>query len=347
VFTKGKFVEELSINDFEVYEDGVLQKVEALYLVKKTVIDREETELDKKSARRIYLPEVSRTFVLIFEMLDYFPKIEDTLTYFFENVFLPDDSLLVVTPSKTYAIKKEMLDKTPKEVIVAQLKEKLYRDIKLTAREYKSMIRDLEWLASSDDPSGITAQAGAKTLRELRDFRYFDEKKLMGFRDQLKDIQGQKYVFLFYQRQIIPIPPQIPVPVDVERPPISFNVDRVKKAFSDSLISIHFIFITKTESFQTDVERMNPNQFGELQLANLSAELFGAFNEMAKATGGITDSSANVAASFERAAIASENYYLLYYTPKNYVADGKFRNIKVKVKGKNYRITHRAGYIAD
>ena len=79
VFTKGKFVEELNLEDFEVYEDGVLHKVEALYLVKKIVIDREETELDKKLARRIYLPEVSRTFVLVFELMDYFPKIEETL----------------------------------------------------------------------------------------------------------------------------------------------------------------------------------------------------------------------------------------------------------------------------
>jgi hypothetical protein len=43
----------------------------------------------------------------------------------------------------------------------------------------------------------------------------------------------------------------------------------------------------------------------------------------------------------------SENYYLLYYSPKNYTADGKFKKITVKVKGQNYRITHRSGYIAD
>jgi len=35
------------------------------------------------------------------------------------------------------------------------------------------------------------------------------------------------------------------------------------------------------------------------------------------------------------------------YTTKNYVADGKFKKIEVKVKGKKYRVTHRAGYIAD
>jgi VWFA-related protein len=355
VFTKGQFAGELSIDDFEVYEDGVLQKIEALYLVKKTVIEREETELDKKTARRIYLPEVSRTFVLMFEMKDYFPQIEDTLTYFFENVFLPGDSLYVVTPQKTYSLKKEFLDKTPREVIVDQLKRKLSKDIRLAAAELKSLIRELEWysIQLQEDRSGTVAMAASNLMREIKDYRYFDEKRLMEFKDRLKNIDGQKYVFLFYQKSIIPVPPEIPVPDEVEKPPISFSVDRVKKAFSDSLITINFIFVTKTDLYNIDGYRMNPTEAGEnpstggLNLIDLSEEIFGAFHEMAKATGGITDSSANVAASFERAAVASENYYLLYYTPKDYKSDGKFKSIKVKVKGKSYTITHRAGYIAD
>jgi hypothetical protein len=59
------------------------------------------------------------------------------------------------------------------------------------------------------------------------------------------------------------------------------------------------------------------------------------------------ESSSNAAASFEKAVIASENYYLLYYNPKSYKADGKFKKITVKVKGKKYKVTHRAGYLAD
>ena len=353
VFTRGKFVEELNIGDFEVYENGILQKIEALYLVKKTVIEREETELDKKTARRIYLPEVSRTFVLVFEMTDYFPQIEEALDYFLENVFLPDDSLYVVTPKKTYAFKEEFLEKTPREVIVSQLKTKLMKDIRLASRELKSMVRELEWLANMDDPTGNNLRAAKNILRQIKDYRYFDEKKLMDFKDRIKNIEGQKYVFLFYQKNIIPVPSNIGVPYDVERPPIPFSVDRVKKAFSDSLITINFIFVTKTDQYNLDGYRMNPAEQRPdpstvgLQLIDQSEEIFGAFHEMADATGGISDSSANISASFERAAIASENYYLLYYTPKAYKSDGKFKSIKVRVKGKNYRITHRAGYIAD
>jgi hypothetical protein len=322
--------------DFEVYEDGVLQEILALYLVKKTIIEREDTEIDTKQARKIFLPETSRTFVLMFEMMDYFPKIRETLDYFFENVFSQGDSLFIVTPLKTYALKKELLDKTPREVIVDQFNGMLRKDIRSAAREYKSMIRDLEWLAN--DPSG---KAAGMILRQIREYRYFDEEKLMGFKDQLKEIEGQKYVFLFYQQQIIPIPEGIP---GIGGKRISFNVEKVKQSFADSSININFIFLTKTEQHHLDMFRMDPTG---LMLDNISREIFGAFYEVAKATGGITDSSANIASSFQRAVIASENYYLLYYAPKNYKPDGKFKKIKVEIKEKNYKITHRFGYISD
>lgn len=128
------------------------------------------------------------------------------------------------------------------------------------------------------------------------------------------------------------------------------------KAFSDSLITINFIFVTKTDQYNLDGYRMNPAEQQPagpdpstvgVHLVDQSEEIFGAFREMAHATGGISGSSANVAASFERAAVAAENYYLLYYTPKSYKSDGRFKSIEVRIKGKNYRINHRAGYIAD
>ncbi|UCH05564.1 MAG: hypothetical protein JSW05_05215, partial [Candidatus Thorarchaeota archaeon] len=122
----------------------MLQDVLALYLVKRTIIEREDTKIDTKQARKIFIPETSRTFVLIFEMMDYFPKIRETLDYFFENVISSGDSLFIVTPLKTYVLKKELLDKTPREVIVEELNGNLRRDINSAAREFKSMIQNLE-----------------------------------------------------------------------------------------------------------------------------------------------------------------------------------------------------------
>jgi len=78
-----------------------------------------------------------------------------------------------------------------------------------------------------------------------------------------------------------------------------------------------------------------------------SEDIYQPFTEIANATGGSTINSANPQYLFQKAVEASENYYLLYYSPKNYISDGSFKNIEVKVKAKNYRIMHRAGYIAN
>ena len=68
---------------------------------------------------------------------------------------------------------------------------------------------------------------------------------------------------------------------------------------------------------------------------------------MAQASGGLTEATGNPLASFQKAVMASENYYLLYYVPKDYQADGKFKEIKVMIKGRSYRVTNRAGYFAN
>jgi hypothetical protein len=67
---------------------------------------------------------------------------------------------------------------------------------------------------------------------------------------------------------------------------------------------------------------------------------------LARETGGIAESTANPAFAVKKASDASENYYLLYYAPANTKLDGKFREIKVSIKGRSYRVSHRSGYFA-
>jgi hypothetical protein len=123
---------------------------------------------------------------------------------------------------------------------------------------------------------------------------------------------------------------------ETSRRQIPFDVDQVKQAYADSSISIHFLFLTPA------IQHVQGVYFQER-----SEDIYGAFREMADATGGFVDSSANPASSLKRAIDASENYYLLYYTPQNYSSDGKFRDIHVRVKEKNYKVVHRMGYYSN
>jgi hypothetical protein len=186
-----------------------------------------------------------------------------------------------------------------------------------------------------------------ETARSLRDLNSIDERRLRAFADFLKDMDGQKHVFLFYQRELIPLLPGLdPFAKSELSKDISFDAVKVRQTFSDSSISVHFLFVTNKPGMHDNlsVGRMTPLR---VELQDQSDSVFRAFREVARATGGIADSSANPVASFRKAAAASENYYLVFYSPRDYRPDGKFRQIEVRVKGRNYRVFHRAGYFAN
>ena len=114
------------------------------------------------------------------------------------------------------------------------------------------------------------------------------------------------------------------------------DTELVKQTYADCSISIHFLYLTTPPETQYGV-----------YMADHSEDIYSAFREMAIATGGFIDSSSRADLLFKSAVEASENYYLLYYSPNSYITDGQFKEIQVNVKSKNYRIFHRAGYFAN
>lgn len=350
VFKGNRFCDHLTREDFEVYEDGVLQKIEAVYLIKKTDIAREDISLQPDGSRKRFAPQVGRNFVLVFEITDYFPRIKEAVAYFFENVITPQDTLTVVTPVKTYRFNNRALQDMPKEKISALLNERLRKDIQTGCMEYHSMLREYKSLWGSSFSALETQRLLIQKIREFRQLRNLSEEKIRNFADHLKNMGGQKYVYLFYQRELFPFP-ELPFEYfeNLELTSelmtlVPQNIDKIKQHFSDSSITIHFFYITQPQRELTD----DYYAIGQGTLwEDISAGIFSTFLEMAESTGGLSESSANIAYALEKGSVASENYYLLYYSPKNYEVDGKFREIKVKVKGLNYRVMHRAGYVAD
>ena len=385
VFEGNAFVDNLTIDDFEILENGVPQRVEAVYLVKKRSIERSEE-------KRRFSPDTARSFFLFFELSEYDPKLGDALGYFIKNAISPEDELTIATPMKTYRLRGKALEVKSREEIVEQLKGLIRRDTLLGASEYNNLLKSLEELARTISDSILEAiettvedqeigvenqnyfermenltpgdfkgrsideqlQIYQDMLMKLETIRSVDEKQMNNFAEYLKEKEGRKYVYMFYQKEFIPqIDPNIlneymsmyqdrpnvsltiTSLVDLFRREVEFDVDKVKQAYADSSVSIHFLHITKP----------SPHVFG-VYMKEQSEDIFGPFREMANATGGFADSSANPDFLFQEAVKASENYYLLYYSPKAYKSDGTFKNITVRLKDKNYRVTHRVGYFA-
>jgi len=369
VYKGNTFIDNLTIDDFEIYEDGILQKTEAVYLIKKLDILREDTELDKEEARKKFAPKVSRNFVFLFEVHEYLPKIGTAIEYFFNEVYAVGDSISVITPLQTYHFNYEVLAKLPKKDISRQLTGQIREDLLKCSAVYRGLLRDLEGVRQFEEDAGLGGVEGlAKMMHsdislKLKNLRYLDENKFMEFADALKDREGPKHVFFFLQKLNIPLIRYNPVfgfeDLDEFEGFMAIDGDKIQRIFSDSSITAHMIYVTKISDLNimgrssrasiTD----NVNAEDEAQtsmprvIQEISGDIFSAFKDIAEATGGVVDSSTNAAASFKKSAEASENYYLLYYSPKNYVANGKFMEITIKVKGQNYKITHRGGYIAD
>ncbi|UCE35905.1 MAG: hypothetical protein JSW00_10075 [Thermoplasmata archaeon] len=374
VFKGNQFIDNLAIDDFEVYENGKLQKLEAVYLIKKKDIER-------KDEKKEFAPDTNRTFYLFFEITEYSPRIRDAMDYFMQNVLGPEDNLIVVSPMKTYEMSSKALKFKSKEAIVDDLIALLRKDAMIGSMEYRSAFTDLTRITRSlAGAMAIGAEGQDETfdfseyadmdpnvklemllnmyrnvLARLQQLRYIDEARLLDFAKTLKNKEGQKCVFLFYQREFVPqIEPKIlaqtmgeyqgsqSISQDLDnlfysyRREIGFDVTRVKQAYSDSSASIHFMFFSKPA-----------DNIPGIVFQEHSEDIFSAFTQMATATGGMTESSSSPYVLFQKAAGSFENYYLLYYTPVNYRRDGQFKNIKVRVKDTGFNVIHRAGYFAN
>ncbi len=374
VFDGDKFVDSLTLNDFEVLENGVPQKVAAVYLVKKTSVLRKELTSPME-------PNTHRTFYLDFELYEYLPKLREGLALFVNEVLHPEDDLAIITPMRTYKLKSEVLGRLSREQVVDDLNSLVRKDIMAGNIEYRHAIDDLK-LAARDiiremtgaDQTGMSggsqismSSMGFGTtgdldeiieqyrayLSRLENMREVDQKRILGLAGYLKGVEGQKHVFLFYQKETIPVlekktlglymdslPANTQLSLnslfDFHPRPVTIDANLIKQTFSDSSIAVHFLFLTPT-----------PVPSPGLAYEERSEDIFNPFLEIAKATGGMAESTANPAFAMQKAGEASENYYLLYYVPANATADGKFREIKVTVKGKSYKVTNRGGYFSS
>ena len=359
VYDKNNFVDSFTIDDFELYEDGILQKIDALHLTDKTQLSRTE-------GAKGFIPQVSRNYYLLFQLIDYNPKLKEAIDYFFSEVMLPEDNLTIMTPLENYTLPSNALEKYSREEISKEMHEILRKDVKIGSSNYRSVFRDLKRIAQSMSGSGDDPLESAfslefllpryrESLQNMEKLRVVDEKLFLMFAQQLKRLSGQKNVFFFYQREFRPeisgsvynliqsayqdkpdVLAQITELFAFYHRESAWDTNRIKQAFADSSIDFYFLFMDK-----------RPESAVGITMREQSEDVFSTFLEVTKATGGLIRTSQNPAAGFKDAVNSSERCYFLFYSPKDYQQDGEFKKIEVRIKNKDYTIKHRTGYYAN
>jgi VWFA-related protein len=378
VFDGDRFVDNLALSDFEIFENGKPQRIVAFYFVRKTSVQKQETGVPRENVaappEKENSPKTARTIVLQFEVVEPTPKIDDAMDYFFNEVIQPGDAVTVVTSRGSYHLKPETLAQGSRPEIAKQIKGKLRADILAGAADYKRLLGTLRDINAMPIDTDQKLERTGEVIRQLRDRLGINRRSLQQLAKGLKALEGQKYVFLFYQKELVPLPSVGQFgdeSIDSSEASLSDASDAdayrtsevtpklIKQIFSDASVTANLIYLTQTRisgvstAAGSDVEQQlggstaQSANLGGTRMKDLSASIFSSLWEVAKATGGVAESSGNPFSSFRKAVTATENYYLLYYVPSDYKADGTFREITVKVKEKGYRVSNRAGYFAN
>jgi hypothetical protein len=366
VLDGGRFVDTLRAEDFELSENGRPQKIEALYLVRKGLISREEASPDIR-------PQTHRVFYLFFQMTEYFNKMEEAISGLFKNMLQPDDAVVIVTPLRQYALSAQAIKTKSKETLIKEMTSLLRKDIQESGSDYRSVLSSLKMIMRSisgsqggmdkDVESGLIDSSYSleslltryrSTLQKLESVRLVDETKFMNFANVLKNQEGQKFVFFFYQREFRPelngnVLNQL-ILENQDRPGILANLSdlnqfyqrdinldlgKVSRVYADADVNFNFIFMDNTAKSGAGIT-----------MREQAEDVFRIFTAICQATGGVQDSSPNPAAGFMKTAESAENYYLLYYAAPSTLADGSFRTVAVRIKDKDYSIKHRLGFFA-
>ncbi len=365
VFDNNNFVEDLKIEDFELYEEGVLQKIEALHLTHRTQLSRTE-------GAQGFIPQVARNYYLLFQLIEYNPKLKGAIDYFFSDVILPEDNLTIMTPLQTYTLPSGALKKFSRAQISKEMQNIIRKDVQVGSSNYRSAFRDLKRLVQSISGSGrgvdeveessfdsaasmeFLLPRYRETLLNMETLRVVEEKWFLNLAQQLKAVGGQKNVFFFYQREFRPEisgtafnriqseyqdKPNILAEINdlfaFYRRDTTLNADRIKQAFADSSLDFYFLFMDR-----------RPDSAIGITMREQSEDVFSTFSEVTKATGGLIRTSQNPALAFKDAIASSELCYFLFYSPKDYKKDGKFKTIEVRTKNKEYNTKYRQGYYA-
>ncbi|MGB8953459.1 MAG: hypothetical protein WCC06_12435 [Candidatus Aminicenantales bacterium] len=255
-----------------------------------------------------------RNFVLFFETVDYTRELGDAVTFFFNEVLEPNDQLIIYSPARAYGFSKNTLAK-PKRELSAAMQEKLRGDIAACSANYKIIINDMkvqvraientQTIFANEDPQvnlkdNLTMYR--QNINNLQALRKINESLLMQIVNLFKAQQGNNHMVMIYGAEFRPIPNKETLRRLREIPVVAFEVaelfssddqktpldaEKFIDIFTKTPITLHFLYIKpKDTSAAGDYKEQ-------------STDMYDVFTKIAKATGGIVETTAKPEAALK------------------------------------------------
>jgi hypothetical protein len=372
VLHKGQFVRNLTKEDFEIYENGILQPITGFEVRSRRIsvpVDVSEEELKIQPEKRLFL--------LIFNIFDYQDYVGEAIDYFFANTFRKGDRVIVMTEGNLFPID------TGKGVA------KVAQDVKNTLKQFK-VISSMQILSAYQDLKseadrlilslqGRMGQAWDQAvmafyrnyeriwLEYKRQFITPDLALYQSITKRIKVEEGEKWALCFQQREMFPelknegrlerlirelvdTPSEDPLKTTQQRNVRSMQMElqrlfdvsgdvpteALKNLFMEANITFHLLLL---KSHRPMVEQ-------DFELREVAKDYEDCFRQISFSTGGHTVFSNKVVAAMEEASQTEDYYYMLVYSPKEDPTK-KPLSIDVKVKQKGLDVIHLKQFLQE
>ncbi|MGD2091339.1 MAG: hypothetical protein PVH61_34500 [Candidatus Aminicenantes bacterium] len=251
--------------------------------------------------------------IFIFQVTRYDLNIDGAVDFIFNNIIKPEDSLTIFTPVKSYSFSQNTRKTQPQKKLIEVTKKVLKRDITIGTADYHRMLENMAQLIREiSDPSGtdpskiITGSTGLQgatiknvlvnyrqLLDNIKGMRKLDEPFFLGLAQTCQNLKGKNYLYILYQKELRPIPRNSLISDLKEIQEIRFDVmslfetgidkelmdvEKVGQAMKDGSVTVNFIYIN-----------LDIGKGMSTELKEFSTDIYNAFSKLAKATGGIVE----------------------------------------------------------
>jgi len=365
VIQKGQVLRALAQDDFEIYEDGIKQKITGFEIISRKISVR----LEEREAK----PE-KRVFILIFNIFDYFDEVGKAIDYFYDNHFRQGDQVLILTEdqlfdtggdkdtSKTARKVKERLKKIKQ--ISSHAIHQAYRDLKHHADKLINIFQRID-TGGRENPNQELVKFYNYYTIIWKDYctRYLlpDLDHYRSIIKRIKLMEGEKWILCFQQRRLFPVlKNEGRLEREITRHLAGMQVSRReqhwariietkqrdlrrKLNFSRGFDSEKFLnlFLEANLTFHLILLKSSrPLVSQDFKLDEVHQEYEASLKDLSFTTGGISIFSNKVTEALIEASQKEDYYYSLWYTTtRNRIL--KDRDIEVKVKRKGTEVVYR------
>jgi hypothetical protein len=373
VLYKNKPVTNLSKDDFMVYEDNKKMEINGFFLKRKKLKGTVSSSVTLKEA-----PPPPRTFVLVFSITDFNEHIKRAVEHLYENIFRPNDRVLIFANDKTIRYANLENKDEIKRQLLTDLKEESYK----VRRRLINYINKIETALNMND-----FRRRFHIRQDLRPLRLIDflKKYLLTWNDYkkryltppvdrfyyfsryLEEVKTEKWVFNFYQFDLFPkihldsqtmnkirdISTQLTNSRDADFHAMGRLINtllnqlmvdlNVSSGFPTEDISKLFYKVDAAfhSFFIKNTERVSMN---DLEYEEVASDIEKTLKEITDITGGQNITSNNLVESIDTVSELEDVYYMLTYVPQDPEKAGK---LKIKVKNKKYKVLYDNNFRAD